>query len=187
MSEKNLVKIVLAGEGGQGVQSVANILTEAAYAQGKQALYIPNFGVEQRGGVSVAFVQISDSPISSLKFATADIVIALSDRAILRTLQYVNEKTTFVYDASLDASLLPQNAKKVLAIPAMDIVKEKFHPRVFNVLILGAVVGLADLVKLSDVEEALVKKLQYKFDKEPALKKMNLDVLTIGAAQTQAS
>ena len=46
-------KIVLAGEGGQGVQSIAKILVEAGYEAGKQVLYIPNFGVEQRGGVSV--------------------------------------------------------------------------------------------------------------------------------------
>ena len=43
-----VVKIALAGEGGQGVQSIAEILAEAANEQGKQALYIPNFGVEQR-------------------------------------------------------------------------------------------------------------------------------------------
>ena len=44
-------KIVLAGEGGQGVQSIAKILVEAGYEAGKEVLYIPNFGVEQRGGV----------------------------------------------------------------------------------------------------------------------------------------
>ena len=32
------VKIALAGEGGQGVQSIAEILAEAANEQGKQAL-----------------------------------------------------------------------------------------------------------------------------------------------------
>ena len=53
-------KIVLAGEGGQGVQSIAKILVEAGYEAGKQILYIPNFGVEQRGGVSIAFCQIAD-------------------------------------------------------------------------------------------------------------------------------
>ena len=43
-------KIALAGEGGQGVQSVASIIVEAANDKGREALYIPNFGVEQRGG-----------------------------------------------------------------------------------------------------------------------------------------
>ncbi|MGB4510981.1 MAG: 2-oxoacid:acceptor oxidoreductase family protein, partial [Thermacetogeniaceae bacterium] len=74
------VRIAIAGEGGQGVQSVAMILTEAAALDGKEFLYIPNFGVEQRGGVSIAFVQIGDEKIGAPKFKTGDIVIALSDR-----------------------------------------------------------------------------------------------------------
>ncbi|MEG1501083.1 MAG: 2-oxoacid:acceptor oxidoreductase family protein [Clostridiales bacterium] len=178
---ENLVKIVLAGEGGQGVQSVANIITEAAYARGKQALYIPNFGVEQRGGVSVAFVQIAEDAISSLKFAKADVVVALSPRAMLRTEQYVNEDTIYIYDSSLDKNMVPGIAKHILPIPAMEIVTRDFHPRVFNVLVMGAVVGVIPMIEMTDVADALVKKLQYKFDKEPALKKMNLDVLEIGA------
>ena len=56
-------RIVLAGEGGQGVQSIAKILVEAGYEAGKEILYIPNFGVEQRGGVSIAFCQVADEKI----------------------------------------------------------------------------------------------------------------------------
>ena len=81
----HITKIALAGEGGQGVQSLAEILAEAANQEGKQALYIPNFGVEQRGGVSIAYVQISDGPIGAPKFQKADILIPLSPRAIRRT------------------------------------------------------------------------------------------------------
>ena len=62
------IKIALAGEGGQGVQVIANILAEAANAEGKEAIYIPNFGVEQRG-VSIAYVQIDDKRIGSPKFS----------------------------------------------------------------------------------------------------------------------
>ena len=81
-----LVRIALAGEGGQGVQSIAEILAEAAYNENQQALYIPNFGLEQRGGVSIAFLQFSDKRIGAPKFQKADIVIALSERAVARTL-----------------------------------------------------------------------------------------------------
>ncbi|MDO4542586.1 MAG: 2-oxoacid:acceptor oxidoreductase family protein, partial [Bacillota bacterium] len=63
----DLKRIMLAGEGGQGVQSVAAILSEASYAAGREVMYIPNFGVEQRGGVSIAFMQISDEVIGSPK------------------------------------------------------------------------------------------------------------------------
>lgn len=98
------IRIVLAGEGGQGVQIIANILAESANAEGKEVIYIPNFGVEQRGGVSIAFVQIDDQRIHSPKFPKADIVVALSNRAVDRTRQYVDERTTFIYDTSLVAA-----------------------------------------------------------------------------------
>ena len=81
MAEK-ITKIAIAGEGGQGVQMIAEILAEAANQMGKNAIYIPNFGVEQRGGVSIAFVQISDGPIGAPKFVEADILIPVSPRAV---------------------------------------------------------------------------------------------------------
>ena len=75
-------RIVLAGEGGQGVQSIAKILVEAGYEAGKEILYIPNFGVEQRGGVSIAFCQIADEKIGEPRFSKGDIVIGLSSSGV---------------------------------------------------------------------------------------------------------
>ncbi len=175
-------RIALAGEGGQGVQSVAEIITEAAYEEGREALYIPNFGVEQRGGVSVAYVQISDEPIGSPKFKTADIVIALSPRAIERTKKYVGNETIFVYDADMEGveESLPDNAAKVLAIPAIRIAKEELHPRVFNVVIMGAVIGATGVVSLERAKQAIEKKLGYKFEKDPSLREMNFKALEYG-------
>ena len=94
-------RIVLAGEGGQGVQSIAKILVEAGYEAGKEILYIPNFGVEQRGGVSIAFCQVADEKIGEPRFSKGDIVIMLSDRAIDRCSDYANENSTVIYDSSV--------------------------------------------------------------------------------------
>lgn len=175
-------KIVLAGEGGQGVQSVANILVEAAYEEGKEALYIPNFGVEQRGGVSVAYVQISEEPIGSPKFKIADIIIALSDRAVRRTKKYVNEDTLFVYDSAIKGveNDLPKNAKRIIGIPAIDVANEELHPRVFNVIILGAVIGMTGVVTLEQAKAAIDKKLGYKFEQDPKLRELNFKALERG-------
>jgi len=175
-------KIALAGEGGQGVQSVAMILTEAAYDEGRQALYIPNFGVEQRGGVSVAYVQISDEPIGSPKFKTGDIVIALSDRAVYRTKQYVDARTVFVYDAGIEIPKeeLPAPAGKILSIPAIQVAKEELHPRVFNVVIMGAVIGFTKVVSVEKAQKALEDKLGYKFEQDPSLRDLNYKALERG-------
>ena len=63
--------------------------SQAQPAQGfyQESLYIPNFGVEQRGGVSVAYVQIGNDAIGAPKFEIGDIVVALSERAIYRPRQ----------------------------------------------------------------------------------------------------
>lgn len=177
------IRLALAGEGGQGVQSVAAILVEAAYESGKEALYIPNFGVEQRGGVSVAYCQISDEKIGSPKFNSADLVIALSGRAVERTKTYVNQDTVFIYDTSIEGveGNLPQNAKKVLGIPALEIAKNELKPRVFNVIIMGAAIAATKVVAMEQAKEALEKRLGYKFEKDPSLRDLNFQALAKGA------
>lgn len=182
------IKIALAGEGGQGVQSVAMILTEGAYDSGKEAIYIPNFGVEQRGGVSVAFVQIGDEPIEAPKFKTGDMVIALSDRAVLRTGMYVGPQTLFIYDESAKVSEdeLPKQAKKIIPIPAIKIAKEEFHPRVFNIIILGALLGISEVLTEAQAQAAIEKKLGYKFEQNPSLREMNFKALARGMELVKA-
>ncbi|KAF1085871.1 NADH-dependent phenylglyoxylate dehydrogenase subunit gamma [Sporotomaculum syntrophicum] len=176
------VKIILAGEGGQGVQSVAEIIAEAANEEGREALYIPNFGVEQRGGVSVAYLQIGDEPIGAPKFLTGDIVIALSDRAVRRTKQYAGPDTLFVYDTSIKniENELPKNAKKVLGIPAIEVSKKELHPRVFNIVIMGAVLKASGVVTVKNAKVALEQLLGYKFEKDPKLRELNYRALERG-------
>lgn len=180
-------KIALAGEGGQGVQSVAEILAEAANQEGREAIYIPNFGVEQRGGVSIAFVQISDETIGSPKFKKADIVIALSGRSIPRTAQYVDENTVFVYDSSIQDFLehLPKNAKRVLSIPALTVAQNELSPRVFNVIILGAVLEATKVVDVEQVKAAIEAKLGHKFAQKPELRDLNYRAIERGIELVQ--
>ncbi len=176
------VKIILAGEGGQGVQSVAEIIAEAANEEGREALYIPNFGVEQRGGVSVAYLQIGDEPIGAPKFLIGDIVVALSDRAVRRTKQYAGPETLFVYDSGIEniENELPGNAKKMLGIPAIEVSKKELHPRVFNIVIMGAVLKASDVVAVENVKTAVERKLGYIFEKKPELREMNFRALDRG-------
>ena len=176
------IKIALAGEGGQGVQSVAQIIAEAANEEGREALYIPNFGVEQRGGVSIAFLQIGEKQIGSPKFQTADIVVALSDRAVKRTKQYVDSNTTFVYDSSIEGieNDIPQNAGRILAIPAIEVSKRELHPRVFNIIIMGAVIKSTHVVSEEQARAAIEKKLGYKFEQNPKLRELNFKAINRG-------
>ncbi len=173
-------KMVLAGEGGQGVQSIAKILVEAGYETGKQVLYIPNFGVEQRGGVSIAFCQISDEIIGEPRFSKADIVIMLSDRAIDRCSTYVDENTVVVYDSSVCTKKPEMVCKELIAIPANKIANDELSARVFNIIVLGTLIAATNVLKIDDIKNAMELALGKKFDAKPELRDLNYKALERG-------
>ncbi len=173
-------KIVLAGEGGQGVQSIAKILVEAGYEAGKQVLYIPNFGVEQRGGVSIAFCQIADEMIGEPRYSKGDIVIMLSDRAIDRCEMYANENSTIVYDTSVCTKAPTCACKNVIGIDANRIANEQLSARVFNIIILGVLLEATKVLELSDIKNAMELALGKKFDAKPELRELNYKALELG-------
>lgn len=207
-------RIAMGGEGGQGVQAAADILAEAAYEEGKEALYIPNFGIEQRGGVSLAFVQIGDEPAGSPKFKRADLVVALSGRSLERLKKFIWEGAIILYDStwlappkvsdqvvgrqSYDTTApdsfaergltdrrqkfpdITGKVKKIFELPAGEIAMEKLHPRVSNVIILGATARLTEAVQLESVRKALESRLESKIKRDPNLKPLNFKALELG-------
>ena len=173
-------KIVLAGEGGQGVQSIAKILVEAGYEAGKQVLYIPNFGVEQRGGVSIAFCQIADERIGEPRYSKGDIIIMLSDRAIDRCTTYVDENSTVVYDTSVCTKKPNVKCKEIIGIDANKIANEHLSARVFNIIILGVLLEATHVLQLSDIKNAMELALGKKFDAKPELRELNYKALEMG-------
>jgi len=215
-------RIVVAGEGGQGVQLIGEILAESAYRAGKEALYIPNFGVEQRGGVSIAMVQIANGPIAAPKFEKADVLVPLSRRAMERTKRYIHSDTIYIYDNSdiepphvwdevigiygwdtvapeafsLAVGTEPQEPGRppvnegvrprwIVGIPASSIAREELKPRVFNMIILGAIVTASRVLPLSVVEETLLAKLGDKLQQYLELRELNLRALARGATFVQ--
>jgi len=82
------LKFLLAGDGGQGIQTIADIICKAVFEAGHYVSFIPNFGLEQRGGVSLAFIQMSDQEIGYPKFTKPDILLIMSEQARERTTGY---------------------------------------------------------------------------------------------------
>ncbi|HBU06706.1 MAG TPA: hypothetical protein DEB09_01335 [Candidatus Magasanikbacteria bacterium] len=85
-----ILKILLAGDGGQGIQLISDLLTQASFANGFFVSQIPNYGLEQRGGVSLSFLIISDKEISYPKFTKPDILLVMSEQARKRMDRYQN-------------------------------------------------------------------------------------------------
>jgi 2-oxoglutarate ferredoxin oxidoreductase subunit gamma len=179
-----MIRILLAGEGGQGIQTVAKIITIAAQLSGRKTTYIPSFGVEQRGGVSLAYIQIDQENIPFPRFDKADIVVSFCDRAIAVVKNFIRDDTLFIYDNSaIHTDILEQIAGKIqkyVCVPAQKLAQEKFTTKVLNMILLGALsVQLKD-INYQKIEDAVNTTLGEKMAKDEKIKEMNFGAIHEG-------
>lgn len=168
------MKILFAGEGGQGVQVIAEILAKAAFYDEKHSSYIPNFGVEQRGGVSLAFVIIQDKdPVGYPKFDKADILAILSNRSLGRVEDYINSKTTLIYGPAVTLRN-SKNTRKVFKLKEAD-----FPTKVWNMLVLGKIIKIKNIVSDESIQKAVEERFGKYFKKDPSLKKLDFRALDL--------
>lgn len=183
---KPAYKIIISGEGGQGVQSLAHAFAVAAFNKGLKVAYMPNYGVEQRGGVSLGFLQISATEIGFPKFSKADIVVVMCERAVERTKQYIGEDTLYIYDSSqIRNDLLHDIKTEKLAIPATELASNKLTPKVFNMILAGALEEEMGTVGLKALEDAFESMFATKYKKHPQLRNMNKKALELGVKEAR--
>lgn len=140
------VHIIFSGEGGQGIQAIAKIFSSAVVKSGKEVVYMPSFGVEQRGTPSLAFVTLGDHALRYPRFETADYVIVLQTRALKAVERYISPNTKVIFDSStISYQDIPNTTGKLYGIPATKYSIEKFNPKSFNLMVLGAVSSIFKL------------------------------------------
>lgn len=155
------MNILFAGEGGQGIQAIAEILSLASFWEEKSVLYIPNFGVEQRGGVSLAFVVIDNNKVVYPKFQTADFAIILAQRSFKRIKPYIKLGYT----------------RQFLGPAVTGGIKSDLPSKVWNVLMLGLLNRQAKIVKKESLIKAIEQRFKNLFAKKPELRELDMKAL----------
>lgn len=143
--------IVLAGVGGQGILSIANVIGLAAL---KENLYLKQaevHGMSQRGGDVQSNLRISDTPIASdlIPFGGADLIVSLEPMEALRYLPYLSETGWIVTNTNPFVNIpnYPEMEKVMTELAKVDnlvafdmdkVAKEIGSPRSSNMVLLGA-------------------------------------------------
>jgi len=83
--------VILSGVGGQGVLSVASIITHAAMSEGLNVRQSEVHGMAQRGGAVLAHMRISDKKIHGdlVPKGAADLIISMEPLESLRYVSYL--------------------------------------------------------------------------------------------------
>jgi 2-oxoglutarate ferredoxin oxidoreductase subunit gamma len=174
-------KIVICGEGGQGVQSIAKTIAFAAFEQGLKAVYVPYFSTEKRGGVTIAYAQVGTTAPAYPKFPKADLWVALSERAIERILDQLQDTTIVVANATMVHDFSKIEAWKPHKIEAGRIAKEELKkPRVFNMVMMGAMIKFIPGLDKDKFLAAIDHTFKSKYEKEPALRDLNNKAFELG-------
>lgn len=174
-------KILIAGEGGQGVQTISKILLDILNNKNFEISFVPNYGVEQRGGVSLGYIKFGKENIYYPKFLKADIMIVLSERAFKRADDYINKDSIVIYNTDLVKS---QNIKKIknsYGFQFDKLSKELGSGRVMNMIVLGTIIKtIKEYVDIKDAQKSINHILEDKYIKNPELKILNEKAIEMG-------
>jgi 2-oxoglutarate ferredoxin oxidoreductase subunit gamma len=151
-------EIRFAGSGGQGIIMAALVLAEAAGVyDGKYVCQTQSYGPEARGGNSKAEVVISKKIIDYPGATKLDLLLAMNQAACDTYFLDLKPKGLLVVDATL-VDQVPTS--RVVAISFTQIARKEVGKEfVANIVGLGAVGYLAQVVSLKSLEAALIARV----------------------------
>lgn len=113
-----------------------------------------SYGPEARGGSCTAEVVISDEPVSYPYVVNPEVVIILAQEAYHKYANNLSEGTLVIIDPDLVKPGLSHKSR-LLSIPVTHMAREMGRPVVANIIMLGFLSAVSDLVS----EEALKKSI----------------------------
>ena len=149
-------EIRIAGFGGQGIVLAGHILGQAAciYDNGFST-FTQSYGPEARGGSCAAEVVISAEPIGYPYVVSPQVVIIMSQEAYTKYGLDLPLETLVILDQDL-VKPDPSHNPAPLSIPATRMAQEMGRAVVANIIMLGFLAAVSDLVS----SEALQKSIQ---------------------------
>jgi pyruvate ferredoxin oxidoreductase gamma subunit len=177
-----MFQIRIHGRGGQGVVSGAELLSVAAFLEGRHAQAFPSFGSERMGAPVMAFCRIDDEEIRLREPVLAPDALIVQDATLLHQVDlfngvpkggYILINSTRDFDGlGLGGFARGVQHYRMHTIAATDLALKHVGRSVPNVPLLGAFAAITDVIGLP----SLVAAIRQKFS--PALAEKNVAAAT---------
>jgi pyruvate ferredoxin oxidoreductase gamma subunit len=160
-----MFQVRIHGRGGQGVVTAAEVLSVAAYLEGKHAQAFPSFGSERKGAPVVAFCRIDDKEIRLREPILEPDALIVQDPTLFKAIDVcqgfkpggyllVNSNRN-LSELHLDAVVRQMPAGHVLTVPASELALKHIGRPLPNAALLGAFAALTGIVHLKSVVAAI--------------------------------
>ncbi len=161
--------------------TAAIILAKAAVIhEGKNAIQSQSYGAAARGGATRSDIIISDSDIFFPKVTQPNILVTLTQEAYNNFSSIIRPGGLLLVDSKYVKTEKKVDAKH-LSLPMYETVMTQIgKPIVFNICMLGALIGLSELVKPASVLSVLESTIPEDF------MDMNKKALDLGLAMAGA-
>jgi pyruvate ferredoxin oxidoreductase gamma subunit len=160
-----MLQIRIHGRGGQGVVTAAEMLSIAAFEQGRHAQAFPSFGSERMGAPVVAFCRIDDAEIRLREPILAPDVLIVQDPTLLHQVDLfqglqaegyvlINSQRSF-HDLGLADIEQRYRHERLATVPATEIALRHLGRPLPNAVLLGGFAALSGLITLDAVGHAI--------------------------------
>jgi pyruvate ferredoxin oxidoreductase gamma subunit len=167
-----MLQIRIHGRGGQGVVTAAELLSIAAFEQGRHAQAFPSFGSERTGAPVVAFCRIDDHEIRLREPVLNPDVLIVQDPTLLHQVDVfqglprngyvlINSRRSFEQLGLADIVQRYQS-DRLTTVPATEIAMKHLGRPLPNVALIGGFAALSALVSLDAVSHAIRDKFSGK-------------------------
>ncbi|HEX5364935.1 MAG TPA: 2-oxoacid:acceptor oxidoreductase family protein [Gallionella sp.] len=160
------------GRGGQGVVTAAEMLSIAAFLEGRHAQAFPSFGSERMGAPVVAFCRIADKEIRLREPIMEPDAILIQDPTLLHQVDvfsglkpdgYILLNTNHSFEAlGLEEFIRGRPAERLCTIPATEIAIKHIGRPIPNVPLIAGFAALSGLIRLESVVKAIGEKFSGK-------------------------
>ncbi len=163
-----MFQVRIHGRGGQGVVSASELLSVAAFEEGKYSQSFPSFGSERMGAPVQAFARVSDKPITTREPVMEPDMLIIQDPTLFLAVNVFE-------GANTDGYLLINSAKTpeelgiedmtnqyppnhVMTLPATELAMKYIKQPKPNTILLGAFAALTQIVHMPALEKAILDK-----------------------------
>lgn len=164
-----MFQVRIHGRGGQGVVTAAEMLSVAAFSEGRYSQAFPSFGSERTGAPVVAFCRIDDKEIRLREPIMQPDALIIQDPTLLHQVDVlaglkraegyilINTHKTFA-ELGLGEFVKDMRCDRLVSLPATELSLKHVGRAVPNVPLLGGFAAVSGLISLASVVSAIKDK-----------------------------